>query len=101
MVRTGIGTLHINTLTCLNQALFTEGLGNPKLEYMLISNAARLAQSKGLHLDISGSSGPRDDKELEYRSVLFWSIYCYEKHNSSCSDRASVCVTFKFQDPKS
>ncbi|KIW45781.1 hypothetical protein, variant [Exophiala oligosperma] len=92
-------SVHTQLIYCCSQlqaveslllmALFAEGIGNPKLEYMLISNATRLAQSKGLHLDISEPDRPQG-KEQEYRSVLFWSIYCYEKHNSSCSDRASA-----------
>lgn len=90
---------YVTTLTLAHQALFAEGIGNPKLEYMLISNATRLAQSKGLHLDISEPDRPQG-KEQEYRSVLFWSIYCYEKHNSSCSDRASVrrtwCILLRY-----
>jgi hypothetical protein len=60
---------------------------------MLCSSAARLAQSKGMHLQ------PLDSWELEpddilNRNWLFWTIYCYEKHIASRSGRPSVSRYF-------
>lgn len=66
-----------------------EGAGCVKLEYMLIGNALRLAQAKGLHL-----RPPRNTKltseEVQIRSWLFWTIYFYEKHITLRSGRPSV-----------
>ncbi|KAF2491273.1 hypothetical protein BU16DRAFT_564980 [Lophium mytilinum] len=73
----------------LVMALFVEGMGVPKLEYMLISNALRLAHSKALHLQPPASSRiPL--AEIAYRSWLWWSIYIYEKHIAYRSGRPSA-----------
>lgn len=63
---------------------FTEGLGNPTLEYALCCNALLLAQAKGLHRsesDVNPATG---------HSWLFWAIYCYATHLSCLSGRAPV-----------
>ena len=60
------------------------------LQYMLCSNAMRLACSKGLHRQPARSWNilPR---EVDHRHWLFWSIYCLEKQICSRSGRPSVC----------
>lgn len=58
---------------------FTEGLGNPILEYLLCSNALLLAQAKGLH---RRSTSPSNDPQEHHRNWLFWAIYCYSTHLS-------------------
>ncbi|KAH7077568.1 fungal-specific transcription factor domain-containing protein [Paraphoma chrysanthemicola] len=81
------GLMAIQALVTM--AFYTEGLGNPALEYMLISNAARLAQSKGLHRqpleawDIQHS-------DFQNRRWLFWIIYAYDKHIAYRSGRPSA-----------
>lgn len=64
-------------------------MGHPKLEYMLISNTVRLAQSKGLHLQPS-STTKLSASEILLRSRLFWTIYFYEKHIAYRAGRPSV-----------
>lgn len=61
----------------------------PSLEYMLISIALRLAQSKGFHLQPIPSERVLPD-EVERRRWIFWSIYSYEKHIAYVSGRPSV-----------
>lgn len=71
------------------QAFHAEALGTPALEFTLLSNASRLAQSKGLHLlKPPGSSvGSEDDGT---RQALWWSLYSYEKHLAYRSGIPSV-----------
>lgn len=76
-------------LTLSLQAVFVEGLGHPKLEYMLISTAVRLAQSKGLHLQ-PASTSKLSASEIALRSRLFWTMYAYEKHVAYRAGRPSV-----------
>ncbi|KAH7007449.1 fungal-specific transcription factor domain-containing protein [Ilyonectria destructans] len=72
----------------LAMAIFSDGGGCQKLEYMLVGCALRLAQSKGLHLR---SHTSRISKEEDTkRSWLFWSLYCFEKHLSFRSGRPSA-----------
>lgn len=73
----------------LCQAIFSDGGGCQKLEYMLVGCALRLAQSKGLHLR-SHTSRISEEEDTK-RSWLFWSLYCFEKHLSFRSGRPSVC----------
>jgi hypothetical protein len=56
---------------------------------MLCSSTARLAQAKGLHLHPL-DSWDLDENTIVYRSWLFWTIYCYEKHIAYRSGRPSV-----------
>ncbi|KAL4940597.1 fungal-specific transcription factor domain-containing protein [Aspergillus oleicola] len=70
-------------------AFYSEGFGNPALEYMLISNAIRLAQSKGLHRQPPQSWTISQDEVLE-RNWLFWVIYAYDKHVAFRSGRPSA-----------
>ncbi|EXJ63292.1 uncharacterized protein A1O5_11613 [Cladophialophora psammophila CBS 110553] len=65
-------------------AYYTETIGSPCLEYMLITNAARLAYSKGLHRQ-PVPSWDLSSSEQRHRNWLFWAIYCLEK---SCCSRA-------------
>ncbi len=68
-----------------------EGIGSPKLEYMLISNTVRLAQAKGLYT-IPSAPWKLSDSELQSRNLLFWIIYVYEKQISFRSRRPSVSL---------
>lgn len=72
------------------QSLFVEGMGNPKLEYMLVSTTVRLAQSKGLHLQ-PASTSKLSAPEIRLRTRLFWTMYFYEKHIAYRAGRPSVC----------
>ncbi|KAF3009192.1 hypothetical protein E8E14_006037 [Neopestalotiopsis sp. 37M] len=63
----------------LLMAFHAEALGTPALEFTLLSNASRLAQSKGLHLrTLPGGCVPSEDDGT--RQALWWSLYSYEKH---------------------
>ena len=70
-------------------AFFAEALGSPALEYMLMANATRLAQSKGLHLQVSQRSKMLPE-EYQDRQWLWWCIYSYDKHLAYRSGRPSV-----------
>ena len=68
-------------------------MGNPKLEYMMVSTSLRLAQSKGLHLQ-PASTSQIPPSEVALRSRLFWVMYFYEKHISYRAGRPSVCFRY-------
>lgn len=71
------------------KAFHAEALGTPALEYTLLSNASRLAQSKGLHL----RTPPGTQNHLEddtTRQALWWTLYSYEKHLAYRSGIPSV-----------
>lgn len=86
-------------LIVTKQAFFAEGLGSPALEFMLLSNATRLAQSKGLHLESSPSWKLRDE-DVTVRSVVWWSLYAYDKHLAYREGRPSVrCHSFRNAGP--
>ncbi|KAF2101307.1 hypothetical protein NA57DRAFT_72748 [Rhizodiscina lignyota] len=70
-------------------AYYSEGLGKTSLQYMLCSNAMRLACSKGLHRQ-PARSWNLSLHEVEHRNWMFWSIYCLEKHICSRPGRPSV-----------
>lgn len=69
--------------------MFVEGLGSPKLEFMLIGNALRLAHAKGLNTQ-PPPSWKIPESEAENRRWLFWSIYVIEKHITFRARRPSV-----------
>lgn len=73
----------------LAMAYYVEGAGSPKLEYMLVSTALRLAQSKGLHMQ-PAPNWKISEFEINNRNWLFWSIYSYEKMISFRSGRPSA-----------
>ncbi|KAH7013830.1 fungal-specific transcription factor domain-containing protein [Ilyonectria destructans] len=86
--------LYVNTDLTSIQALLlmgfhAEALGTPALEYMLISSATRLAQSKGLHLAPPRSLQASSEELLE-RQSLWWTLYSYEKHLAYRSGRPSA-----------
>jgi hypothetical protein len=62
---------------------------------MLCANAARLAQSKGLHRQPS-KSWRLPESEILQRNWLFWTIYCVEKHIAYRSGRPSVGLLLNF-----
>ncbi|KAH6697407.1 hypothetical protein F5X68DRAFT_238826 [Plectosphaerella plurivora] len=61
----------------LLMAFHAEALGTPALEFMLMSSATRLAQSRGLHLR---DCSQMPEVEQISRQLLWWTIYSYEKH---------------------
>ena len=71
------------------ETFYVEGLGSPALEYMLCSNAVRMAQSKGLHRQPSKSWG-LPECEILHRTWLFWAIYCCDKQIAFRSGRPSA-----------
>lgn len=71
------------------QTFFTEGLGSPALQYMLCSNAARLAQSKGLHRQ-PAPSWQIDEDQINNQNWLFWAVYYSEKSLALRTSRPSV-----------
>jgi len=73
------------------QAYYSEGMGRVSLQYILCSNAMRMACSKGLHRRPPRSwNTPRH--EVRHRNWMFWSIYCLEKQICTRSGRPSVCT---------
>ena len=70
-------------------AVYVEGVGCPSLEYMLVSSALRLAQSKGLHRQ-AGTAWGMGPQEIQNRNWIFWVAYTYEKHIAYRSGRASA-----------
>jgi len=83
-----------------NQSFFAEGLGSPALEYMLCSNAVRLAQSKGLHRQPSASWKMRKS-DILHRNWLWWAIYCCDKQIACRCGRPSVRFVCAFCVPHS
>jgi Fungal specific transcription factor domain len=71
------------------QAYFCQNLGSPCLEYMLCSNALRLAVAKGFHRE-PVASWNLSKGEVNQRRSIFWSIYCLEKQIVCQSGRPSV-----------
>ncbi|KEF60683.1 uncharacterized protein A1O9_02244 [Exophiala aquamarina CBS 119918] len=70
-------------------AYYSEGMGKVSLQYIMCSNAMRMACSKGLH-----RRPPRSwnisSHEVQHRNWIFWSIYCLEKQICTRSGRPSV-----------
>ncbi|EXJ69162.1 uncharacterized protein A1O5_08097 [Cladophialophora psammophila CBS 110553] len=79
--------LGLQALTLM--AYFVDELGSPALEYMLCSNALRLACSKGLHRQ-AVSSWNLTPQEACQRDWIFWAIYCLEKSIALRSGRPSI-----------
>ena len=77
----------LNVGTC--QALFAEGLASPALSSGLVSNAALLALSLGLHREPSDGYFHKDSDAVQ-RIWLFWAVYCCEKHIAQRCGRPSV-----------
>jgi hypothetical protein len=73
----------------VSQAFFVDGIGAPALEYMLLSVAMRLAQSRGLHLR-APTAWNLHESEAQNQSWLFWGIYVFDKHVAYRSGRPSV-----------
>ncbi|KAH8812891.1 fungal-specific transcription factor domain-containing protein [Xylogone sp. PMI_703] len=81
------GLMAVNAL--LSMAFYAESLSSPAIEYMLITAAVRLAQSKGLHRQ-PGSNWGISPQDTDHRNWIFWLLYIYEKHVSHRSGRASI-----------
>ncbi|KIW98761.1 uncharacterized protein Z519_00424 [Cladophialophora bantiana CBS 173.52] len=84
---TPTGLLAVRALVAMT--FFSEGLGNPALEYMFCTSAARVAQAKGLHRRPAKAWNLAAHDELHY-SWLVWAIYCCEKHIAHRSGRPSA-----------
>ncbi|KAF2827187.1 hypothetical protein CC86DRAFT_369390 [Ophiobolus disseminans] len=80
------GILAIQALIIM--ALFAEGLGTAKLEYMLVSCAVRLAFARGLNLQPTTTN--ISFQETQRRSWIFWTIYCFEKQLTLRAGRPSA-----------
>ncbi|EXJ79926.1 hypothetical protein A1O3_08211 [Capronia epimyces CBS 606.96] len=79
--------LGVQALTVM--AYYSHNIGSPCLEYMLCTNALRLAVAKGLHRQ-PVSSWNSSEHENNLRSCLFWAAYCLEKQIVSQSGRHSL-----------
>ncbi|KAH7137415.1 fungal-specific transcription factor domain-containing protein [Dactylonectria estremocensis] len=73
----------------LLMGFYAEALGIPRLEYILVSEAVRLAQSRELHLENSDRANTRPEEALS-RQCLWWALYTYEKHLACRSSRPSA-----------
>jgi hypothetical protein len=62
------------------------------MEHMLVSNAVRLAQFKGLHL-IPNMSANLSKDEISFRSSVWWNLYIHDKHVALRSGRPSVSIS--------
>ncbi|KAF2214723.1 hypothetical protein CERZMDRAFT_95115 [Cercospora zeae-maydis SCOH1-5] len=70
-------------------AYYTQNIGTPCLEYMLSSDAVRLAFAKGLHRAARPAQG-LTEQDIEQRNRIFWAIYCLEKQIATQSSRPSM-----------
>ena len=72
------------------QSSFVESVACPSLEFMLCSDALRLAESKGLH---RGSSSTRLQNEADFQAAshTWWAIYTHHAIIVSRSGRSLVC----------
>ncbi|KAK4623535.1 ABC-transporter-regulating transcription factor [Fulvia fulva] len=70
-------------------AYYTQNIGTPCLEYMLSSDAVRLAFAKGLHRAAPLSQG-LTEQDVEQRNRIFWAIYCLEKQIACQASRPSI-----------
>ncbi|KAF4331794.1 Type I inositol 1 4 5-trisphosphate 5-phosphatase 2 [Fusarium beomiforme] len=69
--------------------VFNKTLASPALEYMLVSSAVRLAQSKGFHIQASQES-ILSENERATRTWLWWNAYLLDKHVAIRSGRPSA-----------
>lgn len=72
------------------QSFFAENVLGSSVEYMLCSNAVRLAQSLGLNHEPE-SCWNMGLSEISQRSRIWWALYCYDKHISMREGRQS-CI---------
>jgi hypothetical protein len=79
----------LENITDCSQAYYSQNIGTPCLEYMLCTNAVRLAVAKGLHRQPADSIY-LSEHERNQRSCIFWGAYCLEKQIASQSGRCSV-----------
>ncbi|KAM3418752.1 hypothetical protein BST61_g4726 [Cercospora zeina] len=83
--KTSITGVQVLTL----MAYYTQNIGTPCLEYMLSSDAVRLAFAKGLHRAARPAQG-LTEQDIEQRNRIFWAIYCLEKQIATQSSRPSM-----------
>ncbi|KEF56925.1 uncharacterized protein A1O9_07115 [Exophiala aquamarina CBS 119918] len=76
--------ISVRALTLM--AYYTEAIGSPHLEYILASNAMRLAISKGLHRQ-PATSWNISEQDTRQRNRLFWNIYALDRQISHRSGR--------------
>lgn len=79
------------------QASYCEAIGCPKLEFMLLSCATRLAQSRGFHIQ-APLHGTFTEEQQATRVWLWWLLYIYDKQISIRSSRPSVRYLGPFTD---
>ena len=72
-----------------SQAYFSEGICCPIIQYMLCSNAIRLAYAQGLHRQ-APLSWNLSEEEKYRRTCIFWALYCLDKDIACRSGRPSV-----------
>ncbi|EXJ71827.1 uncharacterized protein A1O5_04328 [Cladophialophora psammophila CBS 110553] len=73
----------------LAMAFYAEGLGSPAIEFLLASNAMRLAQAKGMHHQVM-KSWKMHEEDVQILYWLWWCIYCYDKYLAYRSGRPSA-----------
>ncbi|KAM5380833.1 hypothetical protein ACJZ2D_003357 [Fusarium nematophilum] len=81
---------------------FSEGIGNPCLEYMLSVASVRLVFLKGLHRQPVPSWNMSQEQQ-ELRNHIFWAAYCLEKNCSARASRPSMIdddhISCRIPDP--
>ncbi|KAK2682033.1 Zn(2)-C6 fungal-type DNA-binding domain [Fusarium oxysporum f. sp. vasinfectum] len=80
---------NINIEILLLMMFYCEGITSPKLSYMLLGCATRLAQSKGLHLMPAAYTHVSESEDIS-RKYLWWIIYVHDKTTSLITARPSV-----------
>ncbi|OBS16750.1 hypothetical protein FPOA_12649, partial [Fusarium poae] len=79
----------INIEIFLLMMFYCEGITSPKLSYMLLGCATRLAQSKGLHLMPAAYTHVSETEDIS-RKYLWWIIYVHDKTTSLITARPSM-----------
>ncbi|CVL13527.1 uncharacterized protein FPRN_12080 [Fusarium proliferatum] len=79
----------INIEIFLLMMFYCESITSPKLSYMLLGCATRLAQSKGLHLMSAAYTHLSESEDIS-RKYLWWITYVYDKTMSLITGRPSM-----------
>lgn len=61
------------------QSFYTDNLLCSSVEYMLCSNAVRLAQALGLNHEQTPPTTPGQSTQAAQRKRIWWALYCYDK----------------------
>lgn len=81
------GLMSVQALILMS--FFAEALGSRSLEDILTSNAVRLAQAQGLHLQVTAKS-KLTEEDILHRQGIWWCLYSCDKHFAWRSARSSV-----------